>query len=482
MANPKTCPKRPRRRDPWPLALTLVALVLVCCVGVALEWRVFGTAPKQEPVASASVEPEQATLRKVGEATASDAEDAKDSKDAKDSNDAEADGKDGATAAEEGETAAEPQEPAVEEAQVDLMMIGDILMHDELVQAGNRGDGTYNYDFIYRNIKPWIDEADLRILNQETVMGEPERGFWLHMGAAGPIMNSPTALADAEAAAGFNCILKATNHTLDLGYSGLAHELDYWQATYPNIPVIGVNNPNKAGTDDQSQNWVDNVYVVDTQGMKVAILNYTWATNENVEWEGDHRVISYMSEEKIRSDVEKARAAGAEMIVACPHWGLEYHTEPSEEEYHYGKVFCDAGVDVIFGCHPHILQGAEVLVNEQGHKTVCFYSVGNFVAASIMEAYSMIGGIARVTLTRGADGTYAVTAASMIPTVICHSDGETMSAYPLAAWTQELCDIGRRPQLTPQWCYDFCQGVLGEGFDPNLGFYILDVTQPGRPV
>ena len=209
-------------------------------------------------------------------------------------------------------------------------------------------------------------------------------------------------------------------------------------------------------------NYVSNVYIFEKDGFKVGILNYTWATNENNDWDTDQKYISYMSEEKIRSDVEKARAAGAEMLIACPHWGIEYDTAPSEEEQTYSKLFCDLDVDLILGAHPHILQPVEVLTNSKGHKTVCFYSVGNFVAASIMQDYSLIGGIARATLQRSEDGTYSVSAASLIPTVICHTYGPNMTAFPISSWTNDMAAQSNRPTLTPDYAYSFCSDVLGE--------------------
>ena len=154
----------------------------------------------------------------------------------------------------------EAAKPKVAPATVEVMMIGDVLMHDECVVSGAKGDGSYYFGFLFDHITDELAAADVKILNQETVMGEPERGYSLHMGGGGPIMNTPTALADTEVDYGFNVILKATNHTLDLHYSGLGHELDYWKAAHPQIPILGVDNPNTAKAND-SQNYVDNVYV-----------------------------------------------------------------------------------------------------------------------------------------------------------------------------------------------------------------------------
>lgn len=374
----------------------------------------------------------------------------------------------------ESQSEPEPEPVRVEPASIEVMMIGDVLMHDELVDSGYRGDGSYDFGFLFDHIAGYIGAADLRILNQESVMGAPERGYHLVVGEVGPIMNTPTALADTEAAYGFNLILNAHNHVLDLGYDGLAHEMDYWKAAHPQIPVIGVNNPH-AAPGDASQDYVNDVYVYEHNGLKVGVLNYTWWTNDLFDDEASHQYVSYLSEEKIRSDVEKARAKGAEMLIACPHWGVQYDSAPSEEELTYARLFCELGVDVVFGNHPHILQPIEVLTNDEGHRTVCFYSVGNFVAAGGMETDTLMGGVARATLQRHEDGTYEVSAASMVPTVICYTVGPHMSAYPLSEWTYELAAESRRSALTPDYAQAFLANLLGPGFDSASCVYTVSL-------
>lgn len=67
------------------------------------------------------------------------------------------------------ETTAEPtteeetttKVPTVE---VDLMMIGDMLMHEGVVKSGLMDDGTYNFDHLYTNIAKDISSADIKSL------------------------------------------------------------------------------------------------------------------------------------------------------------------------------------------------------------------------------------------------------------------------------------------------------------------------------
>ena len=64
---------------------------------------------------------------------------------------------------------------------INLVMVGDILLHDQLVNAGAQGDGSYDDSFLFAHTRDVIEAADVAILNQETIMGGAERGYGLHV-------------------------------------------------------------------------------------------------------------------------------------------------------------------------------------------------------------------------------------------------------------------------------------------------------------
>ena len=119
---------------------------------------------------------------------------------------------------------------------VDIMMIGDILAHEGVYNSGLQADGTYNFDHLFKNIKSDISAADIRIVNQETILGGVELGL-----SGYPCFNSPYEIGVAEAKAGFNVILHATNHTLDKGLTGVENCLNFWKTNYPEMAVLGIN-------------------------------------------------------------------------------------------------------------------------------------------------------------------------------------------------------------------------------------------------
>ena len=41
-------------------------------------------------------------------------------------------------------------------------------------------------------------------------------------------------------------------------------------------------------------------------------------------------------------------------------------------------MFADAGVDVVIGTHPHVIQPVKWIKGKDNHKTLVAYSLGNF--------------------------------------------------------------------------------------------------------
>lgn len=71
--------------------------------------------------------------------------------------------------------------------------------------------------------------------------------------------------------------------------------------------------------------------------------------------------------------VETARTQGADIVIACCHWGIEREYYPNEYQRQLGHDLIDAGADLVVGNHPHVLQGMEYY----NGKIIC-YSLGNF--------------------------------------------------------------------------------------------------------
>ena len=130
----------------------------------------------------------------------------------------------------------EPTPTPFPEHDITLMAVGDNLMHLGIVASGKQEDGTYDFSMLFQGISPFLNVADIRIINQETVMGGNSRGF-----SGFPYFNSPTEVGDAIADAGFNVVLQASNHTADQKLDGLLYCADFWKNKHPEVLVTGIH-------------------------------------------------------------------------------------------------------------------------------------------------------------------------------------------------------------------------------------------------
>lgn len=96
--------------------------------------------------------------------------------------------------------------------------------------------------------------------------------------------------------------------------------------------------------------------------------------------------------ERALQDIVTARERGADVIVLYAHWGVEYKpvTDSVRDVTHQ---FVEAGVDLIIGSHPHVVQEKEVY---QG-KTI-YYSLGNMVFDQYFRPETTQGLLVRATL------------------------------------------------------------------------------------
>ena len=114
------------------------------------------------------------------------------------------------------------------------------------------------------------------------------------------------------------------------------------------------------------------------KGMKIAFLNYTYGTN-GITVQGDV-VVDYIDRAKIHTDIQAARRKGADLVVACIHWGVEYQLVQNKEQELLADWLVDEGVDLVIGGHPHVIQPMQMHRAKDGRQVLVVYSMGNFIS------------------------------------------------------------------------------------------------------
>lgn len=307
-----------------------------------------------------------------------------------------------------------------------VIAVGDNLYHSKLYQSGQYESGTWNYDHIYANVLDEIQAADVAMIDQETVFAPAHDAVSTY-----PSFATPQEVGDAIIKAGFNVIESATNHTDDYGYDYLQTTLDFWNTNYPDIPVLGIHS---------TQEDADTVKVKEVNGIRIAFLDYTYGTNNSGMGEGYEYMLDVFDKEKITSMIQKAKQI-SDCIIFVAHWGTEDETMPNEYEKQWAAFLMQQGVDVIIGGHPHVLQPYGRLSDDQGHSTLVFYSLGNFVSTQ-QELPELLGGMASFTIqksTLNGESTIEILSPDVKPTVMHYNhDTGTYAAYMLEDYTEEL--------------------------------------------
>jgi poly-gamma-glutamate capsule biosynthesis protein CapA/YwtB (metallophosphatase superfamily) len=264
-----------------------------------------------------------------------------------------------------------------------LLFIGDIMGHDEQIwSAENRETHKYNYDEVFKYIKPVLSEADIAIANFEvTLAGPPYMGY--------PRFSSPAELAVSCRNAGIDYFVTANNHAADRGNQGII-------STINKLDSIGIPHTgtflNSACRDTLSP------LMINRNGFSIALLNYTFSTN-GIKVPAPV-IVNMLDKTLITEDIRKARNKNADIIILFLHWGTEYDSIPSAAQTDLAKYFFSTGVDLVIGSHPHVLQK---MVWSKSTGTIkdglVVYSLGNFISNQ-RKPKTDGGSIVRIEFTR----------------------------------------------------------------------------------
>jgi len=303
-----------------------------------------------------------------------------------------------------------------------LVAAGDNLFHETIIDSSLK-NGVYDFTPIYSEIKSIIEKADLAFINQETVMGGVKFGY-----SGYPAFNTPQSLAKTIADTGFDIVNQANNHAMDMGKTGLIATLDLWD-TIEGITVIGAR---KEG---------DSAKIITKNNISLGFLSYTYGLNGNVLPKDSPNLVSLINRSKMEAEIDALRPL-CDFLVVSMHWGDEYMMEPGKAQIDLALFLAEHGVDLIIGHHPHVLQRVQTITLEDGRKTLCFYSLGNFVSNQ-REKERIIGGMMAVTFTKKEQGLetkeLSISDYGMIP-VICHFDRgyKNTKVYPLYSYSEDL--------------------------------------------
>lgn len=347
---------------------------------------------------------------------------------------------------------ANPAEPIVPvEHQVTLMAVGDIMVHDQQLEAAwDAKTKSYQFNKFFTKIEPMLGQADLVIGNLETTLAGQDQRFTGY-----PMFNSPESLATTLKQVGFSALTTANNHSLDrreLGVLRTINQLDKVQ-----IPHTGTFRSAEARNEPM---------ILDKNGIKLGVVAYTYGTNGIPIPKGKPYLVNLIDPALIKKDVARARELGADVVAVALHFGVEYQRKPNEVQRKAVDVCFAAGADLILGSHPHVVQPYEwrEITNPDGSKRkgLVIYSLGNFISAQRGD-YKDVGAILKVVLKKTVPGTTVLEQAEVIPTFVVfqrNAGKRSYTIYPLQQTVQAFKD--KKEKALPQATYTMMERLLNE--------------------
>lgn len=241
-----------------------------------------------------------------------------------------------------------------------IVMVGDVLIHESVYLDAKKSDGTYDFSKMFTDVKPLINDYDLKYCNQESIIGGFEASGY-------PNFNSPDEIGKNITDLGFNMISLANNHAYDKGEKGILYSVKYWNK-YTDVITSGSYDSLESRND---------IKIYEKNGIKFAFLSYTTGINGN-SLNGKDYLVNIYDKDKVKNDIEKVKD-DTDLIIVAMHWGNEYTNEPTNSQKEIANYLSSLGVDLIIGTHPHVVQPIEYI-----NDTLVIYSLGNFISNQLV--------------------------------------------------------------------------------------------------
>lgn len=237
--------------------------------------------------------------------------------------------------------------PEPEIIQITINAVGDITLgtnqQHSYKNSFHQYYDNYGQEYFLQNVKEIFEADDFTIGNFEGTLTESNNRnpkLWNHKGK--PEYVRILTYGSIEA------VSLGNNHIMDYYQEGADDTMKY-------ISEAGIEYA-------LSGEWGNRYGLYETKkGISIGFVS----VNEHYDEAACYQMLG--------DGLEYLEEAGADLIIACTHWGGDKVYEPEPEQYLMGKWCIDMGYDVVLGCHPHLLQGIEYY---NGKYIV--HSMGNF--------------------------------------------------------------------------------------------------------
>jgi poly-gamma-glutamate synthesis protein (capsule biosynthesis protein) len=238
--------------------------------------------------------------------------------------------------------------------QVTVRIVGNTALRPPVPgQAAKQGPG---YDKAFAALQPWLANADFVLavaeapITDSSAPGAPQASL---------VRTSAPQAAEALSRAGVDALLLSAGPSSDAAPDALTATREHADAA--GVVTIGAG-PDLARAEQP--------LLMSTEFGTVAVVGFS---------EFGHRAgtdspgTTPLTQEAVKRGFGLARAAGADWVIATPHWG-EGDGPIQPRQRYWAQMFADTGYSLVIGSGPAVAQPIE-FVDEMP----VVYSVGNFV-------------------------------------------------------------------------------------------------------
>jgi poly-gamma-glutamate capsule biosynthesis protein CapA/YwtB (metallophosphatase superfamily) len=241
---------------------------------------------------------------------------------------------------------------------------GDVSLDPSQIPAFR----TNGYDWAWSGLGGLFGRDDLTMVNLEcpvTDIVDPEpKAFTFRC--------DPQALPAARRA-GVDVMSQANNHSYDQGPAGLVDSVDTIRAA--GLTSVG------AGADEAAALRAARFVI---SGWTVAVVGIDEILDPIDQVAGPDKPGTAGGHDfRLALRGVRDAAESSDLVFVMIHWGVELEARPRPYQVRQAHRMVDAGADVIFGAHPHVLQPLETYRGRP-----IFYSLGNLVWPRISKEAS----------------------------------------------------------------------------------------------
>ena len=234
-----------------------------------------------------------------------------------------------------------------------------------------------DYGYPFRNVIDYFENDDFSMVNLEGPLSDSGKAT-----VKKHTFRGPTRFVNILTQNSVEAVTVANNHSMDYGQEGY----DSTVSTLENAGVAFVEQDNSM------------IYTTPS-GLTIGVYAVSY----------DH-----LDTEEICAGITALDENEAvDLVILAAHWGIENTFKPNEVQIELGHAAIDAGADIVFGTHPHVLQPIE-----EYNGGIIYYSLGNFTFGGNGNPRDYDTAFVQQEVIRDPDGTVRLGELTMVPCCI----------------------------------------------------------------